>query len=188
MVEDAHGLGVVAWSLGLVLMSTGGRRPCRTLFCGVMWYYLVGAGLEGEYLRLLVDGRIVTAAYLVRLEEGLVAGWPPEMLGDEVARLVEELSVPMEPGLYFLVGGNRFKHRYVGLVVNRGIILLRLGEGVPGENLARHLSRIFELLSPQGRRVRMKARRAEAIDSPMPGRREPEKRLIRNMDAANSSE
>lgn len=125
--------------------------------------------MEGEYLKLLVDGRVVAAAYLVRLEEGVVAGWPPEALGGEVFRLVEELSLPLVPGLYFVVGGDRLRHRYVGLVMGEGLLLLRVGEGVSGEVLASHLSRIFEVVSSYGRRVRRRARRSVRSESSSAG-------------------
>ena len=127
--------------------------------------------MEGEYLRLLVDGRVVKAAYLVRLEEGVVAGWPPEALGGEVFRLVEELSVPMNPGLYFVVGGDRLRYRYVGLVMGDGFLLFRVGEGVSGETLAAHLSRIFEMVSSYGRRARRRVRRSASSESRSAGAR-----------------
>ena len=114
---------------------------------------------------------MITAAYLVRLEEGVVAGWPPEALGGEVFRLVEELSVPMKPGLYFVVGGDRLRHRYVGLVLGEGLLVLRVGGGVSGKALAVHLSRIFELVSSYGRRLRRRIKRAAPSDNDRAGAR-----------------
>ncbi len=145
--------------------------PAWSLICRGSGYYGRGVVVEGEYLKLLVDGRVVTAAYLVRLEEGVVAGWPPEALGGEIFRLVEELSVPMDPGLYFVVGGDRLSHRYVGLVMGGGLLLLRVGEGVSGETLAAHLSRIFEMVSSYGRRVRKSARKSAMSERSSAGAR-----------------
>ncbi len=58
----------------------------------------------GKILEPLVDGKIVLGAYVVRLEEGIVAGWPA-IYDDELVRIVEYLSTPLEKGLYIVVGG-----------------------------------------------------------------------------------
>ncbi len=55
-------------------------------------------------LEPLVDGKVVKGAYIVRLEEGLIAGWPI-VYDDELIKIIEQLSIPMENGLYVVIGG-----------------------------------------------------------------------------------
>ena len=127
-------------------------------------------GIE-ESLGLLVDGLVVHSAYLVRLEEGIVASWPPGSVDREILGLVESLVVPLEPGLYVVLGGGRLQNRYVGLVVGAGILLLRVGDEVPAEAFAKQLSRICSLLKGYEERVKriMGAMSNSGSPSPMIG-------------------
>lgn len=98
-----------------------------------------------RFLEILVDKEVVYSVYLIRLEEGIVAYWPPEALDDEAVNVGEALSVPLNPGLYFIVGGDKLNHRYIGLVVGKGLLLFRVGERVPLEKFAAKLSQTYTL-------------------------------------------
>ena len=117
---------------------------------------------------LLVDGLVVRAAFLVRLEEGIVASWPPGSVDHEVLRLVDSLVIPLEPGLYIVLGGGRLGSRYVGLVVGAGILLLRVGDEVPAEVFAKQLARIYALLHGYEERLRRMMGTMSSNGSPSP--------------------
>jgi len=101
--------------------------------------------VEGGFLELLVDNDFVLAAYLVKFEEGVVAYWPREALDSEAVEIADALVVPLKPGLYVIVGGNRLVYRYVGLVVGKGVLLFRVSARVPVEKFAERLSRTYFL-------------------------------------------
>ncbi len=96
-----------------------------------------------RYLGLLVDSSIVMAVYLIKLEEGIIAYWPPEELDDEAVMVADFLSVPLRQGLYFIVGGDKLENRYVGLVIGNSVLLFKIGSEVPAEVLAENLSRTY---------------------------------------------
>jgi len=98
-----------------------------------------------RFLEILVDREVVHSVFLIRLEEGIVAYWPPDALDDEAINVGEALSVPLNPGLYFIVGGDKLAHRYIGLVVGRGLLLFRVGKHVPLEKFATKLSQTYTL-------------------------------------------
>ena len=63
--------------------------------------------IDNRFLEPLVDGTLVKGVYVVRLEEGLISWWPPE-LDKEINTLIANISVPMINGLYFVVGNGFF--------------------------------------------------------------------------------
>ncbi len=131
---------------------------------------MVVPGRPAEFLELLVDGRIVTAVFLIRLEEGVIAYWPPEALDNEAALTCDALSVPLKPGLYFVVGGDDLSTKYVGLVIGENVLLLRVSEDVPAETLAQGLSRVYMLFKEgvYGRRREARHRRKKRTDDSAP--------------------
>ncbi len=98
-----------------------------------------------KFLSLLVDDKIVKAVFIIKLEEGVVAYWPPEALDDEARSISEALSVPLNPGLYFIIGGNDLLTKYAGLVAGENILLFRVCYEAPAEVLAEGLSRAYNL-------------------------------------------
>ncbi len=131
---------------------------------------MVVPGGPAEFLELLVDGRVVTAAFLIRLEEGVIAYWPPEALDDEAAVTCDALSVPLKPGLYFVVGGDDLSTKYVGLVIGENVLLLRVSEDTPAETLAQGLSRTYMLFKGRGygRKREAKHKRKRRADDNAP--------------------
>ncbi len=107
-------------------------------------------GKPAEFLKLLVDGSVVTAVFLIRLEEGIVAYWPPDALDKEAVLTCDTISVPLKPGLYFVVGGDDLTTKYVGLVVGENVLLLRVSENIPAETLAQGLSRVYMVFKEKG--------------------------------------
>jgi hypothetical protein len=99
----------------------------------------------GEFLEPLVDGEVVLSIYVLRLEEGVVAYWPPDSLDGEALIVSDALSVPLNPGLYFIIGGDTLIYKYMGLVIGSGILLFRVGDRMPVEQLAQKLSRTYML-------------------------------------------
>ncbi|MCC6010759.1 MAG: hypothetical protein QW604_02520 [Fervidicoccaceae archaeon] len=96
-----------------------------------------------SFLDMLVDNEFVLAVYLVRFEEGIVAYWPKEHFDSEAVEIADALSVPLRPGLYIIVGGDKLMYSYVGLVVGKGVLIFRMGEGVPLEKFAEKISRTY---------------------------------------------
>jgi len=115
-----------------------------------------------KFLEALVDGDLVKAAYVVKLEEGVVAYWPPGAMDEEVEALEDSLSVPMSPGIYFIVGGGDLVYKYVGLVVGSGMLLFRVGASTPAEKLAEKLSRTYTLFVSGGYSSRKSSSQDEA--------------------------
>ena len=98
-----------------------------------------------RFLSLLVDNRVVKAVFIIKLEEGIVAYWPPDALDDEARSISEALSVPLNPGLYFIIGGNDLLTKYAGLVAGENILLFRVCYEAPAELLAEGLSKAYNL-------------------------------------------
>ncbi|MEM0115115.1 MAG: hypothetical protein QXT69_04630 [Fervidicoccaceae archaeon] len=97
----------------------------------------------------MVDGVIVKAVYLIRLEEGIVASWPPEEDG-EIESIVDLTSVPQREGLYFVIGGDQLQRKYFGIVIKDSILLFKVGEEMQAEKIAEKLSHVYLLI--RGRR------------------------------------
>lgn len=95
------------------------------------------------FLDLLVDNDFVIAAYLIKFEEGIVAYWPKEHMDSEAAEVGDALSLPMKPGLYLIMGGDRLLYRYVGLVIGKGLLLFRVSDKVPLQKFAEKLSKTY---------------------------------------------
>ncbi|MEB3859662.1 MAG: hypothetical protein LRS43_00465 [Desulfurococcales archaeon] len=64
-------------------------------------------GIDNRLLEPFVDGTLVKGVYIIKLEEGLVSWWPPQ-LDDEISTLIANISVPMVNGLYFVIGNGFF--------------------------------------------------------------------------------
>uniref|UniRef100_A0A7J3ZLN1 Uncharacterized protein n=1 Tax=Fervidicoccus fontis TaxID=683846 RepID=A0A7J3ZLN1_9CREN len=120
-----------------------------------------------RFLEVLVDGELVKAVFLVKLEEGIVAYWPPYAMDEEARVLEDSLAVPLNPGLYFIIGGDNLFYRYVGLVIGRGILLFRIEHKVSVERLAEKLSRTYMLFMSRscGYAVKKNANQANARSS-----------------------
>ncbi len=117
--------------------------------------------VKSDFLGLLVDGDLIIGAYVIRLEEGIAYYWPPNAY-DREARIVEDaLSVPLRPGLYFIVGGDTLIYKYMGLVIGKSVLLFRVSEAMPVERLAEKLSKTYMLFinkKYQGTNARMNRR------------------------------
>ncbi len=111
----------------------------------------VSTSRPASYLDILVDGSLVKAVYLIKREEGIIAHWPPHSLDAEALAVGENLSVPMRQGLYIVLGGDELLDKYVGLVLGRGVLLLRLASNIPVEEVGERLSRTY-LVFRRGRR------------------------------------
>lgn len=111
---------------------------------------LTAHSTPAPFLGILVDGSLVKAVYLVKREEGVIAHWPPESLDPEALTVGDNLSIPMRPGLYIVVGGDRLEDKYVGLVMGQGVLLLRFRGGVPVERVGEKLARTY-LVFREGR-------------------------------------
>ncbi|AFH42911.1 hypothetical protein IOK49_05545 [Fervidicoccus fontis] len=96
-----------------------------------------------EFLKSLVDGEIILAVYLLRLEEGIITYWPPEYYDDEIEKISDLTSVPLKEGLYFVLGGDRLKEKYIGLVINKNILLFRVRDDFNAEKIAEKLSSAY---------------------------------------------
>ena len=111
---------------------------------------LVSQSIPASFLQILVDGSLVKAVYLVKREEGIIAHWPPSGLDEEALLVGDNLSIPMRPGLYIVLGGDRLRDKYVGLVMGSGVLLLRFSSGLPVEFIGERLSRTY-LVFREGR-------------------------------------
>jgi len=96
-----------------------------------------------DFLSSFVDGNIVVAVYLLRLEEGIVASWPPGEGDREIESIADLTSVPQRDGLYFVIGGDELKKKYFGIVVGESILLFRVKGDVPAEVMAEKLSSAY---------------------------------------------
>ena len=113
----------------------------------------VSTSHPASYLDILVDGSLVKAVYLIKREEGIIAHWPPHSLDAEALAVGENLSVPMRQGLYIVLGGDELLDKYVGLVLGRGVLLLRLASNIPVEEVGERLSRTYLVFRKKSRRA-----------------------------------
>ncbi|HEU98127.1 MAG: hypothetical protein ACP5I2_02000 [Fervidicoccaceae archaeon] len=109
-----------------------------------------------EFLSTLVDGTVVKAVYLIRLEEGIVASWPPGEEDGEIESIADLTSVPQRDGLYFVIGGDELKKKYFGIVISDVILLFKVGDEMNAEKIAEKLSNAYILLKKRKFRERTK--------------------------------
>jgi len=82
-----------------------------------------------EVLSLIVDGRVVRAAFVIAYGD-IIAYWPIESMDHEAIKISKFYGIPDAHDLVYLIYGETFYFLYAGVVIRNTVLILRISKAI----------------------------------------------------------